>query len=236
MTTWQPVKRSSMHDKHLAHGAAMVERDGWQQPACYATIDTEMRYLKETVGILDISPACKLVLKGEDLGRMLSVAFPVADDLETGDVRLAALANVSSPASIILARLASDEILALASAGLADVLAANLAEDPGGCAHVIDLSSGLAGVGIAGPRANLILEAITELDTLAPSFPNMRCAQSKFADIQGILLRTDQAGLPGYQLYFGREFGEYMWDVLMEAARRYDGAPVGFQAMEGLSE
>ena len=45
----------------------------------------------------------------------------------------------------------------------------------------------------------------------------------------------DQAGVPSYQLYFGREFGEYIWDVLMDAAQRYGGAPVGFQAMERLS-
>ncbi len=232
MVTWYPVKRSGMHHKHLAHGATMLERDGWQQPASYATVETELRYLKETVGILDVSPGCKLVLKGENLGRLLSVAFPTADDLETGDVRLAAFAIQAASANIVLARLASDEILALAPPGLADVLTSNLAEDPSGCAHVIDITSGLAGVGITGPHASHILEAISDLDISTASFSDMRCAQSKFADIQGTLLRMDQAGVPSYQLYFGREFGEYIWDVLMEAAQRCGGAPVGFQAME----
>ena len=235
MVTWQPVKRSGMHHKHLAHGAAVVERDGWQQPASYATVETEVRYLKETVGILDVSPACKLLLKGENLGRLLSIAFSVADEPVAGNVRLAAFASESAPARTVLARLASDEILALAPAGLATVLTSNLVEDPSGCAHVIDLTSGLAGVGITGPHAGHILEAISELDTSNATFPDMRCAQSKFADIQGILLRMDQAGVPGYQLYFGREFGEYIWDVLMEVAQRHGGAPVGFQALERLS-
>ena len=235
MVTWRPVMRSGMHHKHLALGATMVERDGWQQPSSYATVETEVRCLKETVGILDISPTCKLSLKGEDLGRLLSAAFPVARDLEAGDVRLAAFASDSLAANITLARLASDEILALAPADLATVLTSNLVEDPSGCAHVIDLTSGLAGVGITGPHASNILETISELDTWTESFSDMRCAQSKFADIQGILLRMDRAGVPGYQLYFGREFGEYIWEVLMEVAQRYGGAPVGFQALERLS-
>ena len=232
MVTWRAVKRSGMHHKHLAQGAAMLERDGWQQPASYTTVEAELRHLQETVGILDVSPACKLVLKGENLGRLLSMAFPVADDLEVGDVRMVAFASQAAPANIVLARLATDEILALAPAGIATVLTSNLVEDPSGCAHVIEVTSGLAGVAITGPRASHILEAISELDTSASSFSNLRCAQSKFADIQGTLLRMDQTGVPSYQLYFGREFGEYMWDVLMEAAQRYSGGPVGFQAME----
>ena len=235
MPIWTPVKRSGMHHKHLVLGAAMVERDGWQQPARYTAVEAELRRLKESVGICDISPDCKLTLKGDHIDQLLSGAFINASGIAIGDVRRVGEISNSAAHNVVLARLASDEALMLGPAGQVPPLTEILVENPATCAHVVDITSGLAGVGIIGPKAGLVLGAISELDTSAQAFPDMRCAQSKFADIHGALLRLDHGGVPGYRLYFGREFGEYMWDVIMEAAQRYGGAPVGIEAMERLS-
>ena len=93
------------------------------------------------------------------------------------------------------------------------------------------MSSGLAGVRISGPLSNLLLGKISELDVSPTTFSDMRCAQTKTAEIHGTLLRMDRGSLPSYELYFPREFGEYMWDALMEAGAEYRVAPVGFEAM-----
>ena len=230
MAAWKPIRRSGMHHKQLAWGASMVERDGWQQPAAYSTVEEELQALKEGVGLYDISPRGKLSFRGDDLESYLATAFSDLGGLGVGEVRLVASTNLSQPESLAMARLALDEFLALAPAGQAPILAGNLEEAADHCAHVLDMSSGLAGVRITGPQSSLLLSQISELDLSTAAFPDMRCAQTKAAEIHGTLLRMDRGSLPSYELYFPREFGEYMWDALMEAG----AVPVGFEAMARL--
>ena len=67
---------------------------------------------------------------------------------------------------------------------------------------------------------------------MAPdAFPDASCAQSRFAEIHGTLVRLDAAGLPGYTLLFGREYGDYMWESIMETGERYGLAPFGLEAL-----
>ena len=234
MTTWSPVRRSAMHHSHLALGASMVERDGWQQPARYSSVEEELRHLKDGVALHDISPSTKLLLQGNDMDLLLAKTFSSAEGLTMGEVRRVASTNGSDAAPVLLARLALDQFLALAPEYQASSLAAALDDQADRCVHMVDLTSGLAGVGITGPDAGSLLAKITELDISESTFGDMHCAQAKAAEVHGTLMRLDLAGLPGYQLYFSRDFGQYMWGALMEAGTQYRVAPAGFEAMERL--
>lgn len=225
-----PVRRSAMHHKHLESGASMVQRDGWQQPAYFGSVEAETERLQRAVGLCDISPRAKFVIKGDELDQLITKIFPTASMLEVGEISL----DASIGETAALCRLAEDELLCVAPAGLSSALEEALKGDSGQCAHALELSSGLAGIGIAGPNADRVLSMISELNTSNSAFPNLRCAQSKFADIHGTVLRVDLGDLPGYQLYFGREFGEYLWDALVEAAGVCGGGPVGFEALDQL--
>ena len=235
MTSWNPVKLSSMHHKHLALGAALEERDGWQQPALYSSVDQELDQLKVAVGICDVSPVGKLSLQGEELDQLLTPTLLGATELNVGSLRRMEVGSSSDPWHCALARLAMDEYLAVTPAGRNATLVEMLVEDPDRCAHVVDLTSALAGVSIAGPSAVRLLASLTALDLSDTSFPDLHGSQSKIAGIHGTLLRRDVAGLLCYELYFTRDFGEYMWDVLMEAGERYDAVPVGIEAMDRLT-
>ena len=51
---------------------------------------------------------------------------------------------------------------------------------------------------------------------------------------QGLLLRRDVNGIALYQLYAGREYGEYLWETLVETAKEVGGGPVGTHALRSL--
>ena len=226
-----PVRRSAMHHKHLELGASMVERYGWQQPAHYGSGEADTKNLLEAVGICDLSPQAKFVIKGDQPDQLVSKVFPTAQFPDIGKISLEDFEG--SPAA--LCQLAQDEILCVASTETAPELAEGLQGDSGQCAHALEITSGLAGVGIAGPQAARLLSMLSELNTSVSAFPNLRCAQSKFADIHGTLLRIDIGDMPAYQLYFGREFGEYVWEAIVEAAGVCGGGPVGLDAWHALA-
>lgn len=234
MVTWKPVRLTAMHHQHLALGATMVEEDGWQRPARYTSADEELQRLKGSVGLLDISPLAKLSIQGDEAESLLTNVFPGLPSLRVGEVSRQNPATRPESDPVLLARLARDEFLILTGPSHSVSLSEDLDGHPGGCAHVLDLSSGLAGARVSGPSAHLLLAAVTEFDVSPSAFPDMSCAQAKTAEIHCIIFRSDLAGLASYELFFGREFGEYMWEALLEAAEEHGGGPVGLEAMARL--
>ena len=228
---FNPFRRSAMHQKHLELGASMVDRDGWQQPSMFVSVEADCNRLQETVGIIDISRQTKFSIKGAQLDQFIPRVFSGSSIAGIGESNMEDFIDEK----VTLCRLVGDEILCVAPATLATRLAEALSHDFGQCAHALELTSGLAGIGIAGPEATRLLSMISELNTSVSAFSNLRCAQSKFADIHGVILRNDIGSLLGYQLYFGREFGEYLWEAILEAAGVCGGGPVGFEALDAIA-
>ena len=70
-----------------------------------------------------------------------------------------------------------------------------------------------------------MISRITDVNTAPGALHDLGCIQSRFADVQGLLLRRDVNSIAMYHLYAGREFGEYLWEVLVEVARELRGGP-----------
>ena len=233
MSAAVPERRTAMYHSQLAMGAVMADADGWQLPAHYGDASREAAWLRETVGISDVSPIGKVRIVGQDASRALSTLVPSATEQNAGSV-----VDTESPLErggrLLTLRLSPDEFLLLTPPGVASeaVEVMNAAGD--NCAHAIDVTSGLCGVAIVGPATNDLISRITEVDASPAALPDLACVQSRFADVQGLLLRRDVNGIAMHQLYAGREFGEYLWEVLVEAAEEVGGGAVGTEALLGL--
>ena len=220
-----------MHHKQIALGAAMGNEHGWQRPARFTTPEEEAERVRGGVGLCDVSPAGKLYLLGDEIDSALASAFPGLGAQEVGAVSLQPPATPDTSGDVLLARLAGDEVLAVTPTNQAPSTAEALSEMSGGCVHAVDVTSALAGVSIAGPLAHRLLAALTELDVSPEAFLALRCAQTMVAEVHGTLVRRDLGGLPRFDLYFGRELGEYMWDALVEAGREHGLVPFGLEAL-----
>jgi glycine cleavage system aminomethyltransferase T len=80
------------------------------------------------------------------------------------------------------------------------------------------------------------LRQVTSLDVRPWRFPDLACAQGHVAEITGLLLRVDRAGLPAYRLLVPRGYADYVWTALWDAGRRLGIAPIGQQAWRALKE
>ena len=223
--SFSPIKKSAFYHLQAAMGAKMVERDGWLQPGCYLSPDQESRVVAESVGVCDVSPSGKFLLQGSGVGDYLTGIFPADNAPAVGKV-----GKVSLPARGNLARLTDDECLLLCEPVDIPKWTSLLTDGLAGRVHLVDQTSGLAGIRITGPKSQGLLCKLSELDTSNEVFPNLICAQARFAEIHGTLIRTDLGPLPSYELLFPREFGEYMWDAIFEAGEEFDLAPVGLEA------
>ena len=223
-----------MHYRHLSLGAVMVERDGWQRPARYTPVERELDQLREAVGLCDISPVGKLSVQGDDLDSALARAFGDARPLVVGAVQRRSVSSGSGQLPVALAYLAQDEAMVLTEPGHAAAVSEALEQRADLCAHVVDVTSGLGGIRITGPSGHLLLAGVTELDASPDALPELSCAQTRVAEVHAVLLRLDLGSVLSYEVYFGREFGEYMWDALLDAGDEHGATPVGIEAMEKL--
>lgn len=231
MTTWTPQRLSALHQAHLDLGATIVESAGWQRPARYTSAEDEVDHLSRVVGLADISPVGKLLLQGANVGLAAGRLLRPLDLPVPGAV----LDHRSNGLSLTVARLAEDEVMFLTSPSQVAEVLEGIRQDATGCAHVVDLTSGLTGIRVTGPASPLLLAGLTEMDVAPGAFVDRTCAQSKFVEVYGLLLRMDISGLLSYDLFVGREFGGYVWESLMEAGREFSVAPYGLEAMDRLA-
>lgn len=214
-----------MHYLHLELGAEMVEHDGWALPARYADPEEEVARVRQSVGITDISPAGKIHLQGEAVDQALREALPDYQATSAGSV----FATSDDASDTVVARLADDDYLVIAgSASVGNVLD-SLNVD--GCVHPVNVTSVLAAVRIIGPNGPAVLAGVTDLDLAPPYFPNLSCAQTMVAEIHGTIIRKDRGGILSYDVFFGRDYGDHMWESLIDAGERHGLTPFGLEAL-----
>ena len=230
MTNWKPVAHSAIHH-HLEMGAVMAESHGWQRPARYTSPEEELRQLRRTVGLFDISPSGKLIVQGSAVDYAISTVLPDTGPLQRGTVRVQLFGEVSDLQPVVLVRLADDEMIILTEPNEATMVSEAIVRQADRCVHVVDITSALSGVRIAGPSAPSLLACLTELDLAPQTFANMSCAQGRVAGVHGTVFRLDVGGNLNYDLYVGREFGEYMWSALLQAGEEFEVTPFGTEAM-----
>ena len=233
---WNPVRLSAMHYRHLELGAAMVDEGGWQRPATYSTADKELDGLHQGVGLCDISPVGKLYLQGRQLGPLLDRIAPGAGLASVGSVARHDFADADGSRidRVLLCRLAEEQVMVLTAADKADAIAGALEPSLDGCAHLVEMTSGMAGMTVAGPASGETLAKLTELDLAPEAFPDLSCGWTGVALVHTLVVRADTGGQPCYQVYVPRDLGEFVWDAIMVAGHHQGMAPFGTEALRRL--
>ena len=214
-----------MHYRHLELGAVMVVHEGWTLPARYSDPEEEAARVRQAVGITDISPTGKIRLQGEPVEQALHEAIPGYQASSVGSV----FVTPDDAGAPVVARLADDDCLIMTEQASVDRVLASLNFD--GCAHPVNVTSVLAALRIVGPNAPQLLAGVTDLDLAPPYFPNLSCAQGMVAEIHGTIIRKDIDVLLSYDLLFGRDYGDHMWESLTDAGQRHGLTPFGLEAL-----
>ena len=231
-----PVKRTPMHSKHVKLGAQMVDLGPWKRPFSYGSPQEECLAVRERVGIIDVSTLGKLDVRGPDAPALLDKVYTHNfSALRPGRVRYGVLCgdNGTIMDDGTVARLADDRYFVTTTTGNVDLIEEWLKWWMAGTdmvAHVSNVTSGYAAVNVAGPGARETLSRITDVDLSTSSFRYMRCREGEVAGVPSMLLRIGFVGETGWEVHFPAEFGEHMWDALMDAGGEFGISPFGLEA------
>ena len=242
-----PIKRTPMHHKHDELGCVWMDMSDWQRPLYYGapdakqqSVEAEYWAVRERVGVIDLSTLGKLQVYGADAPKLLDKVYTNRlSDLRVGASRYSVICD---DAGIILddgtiSRLATDRFFITTTTGNIEFVQQWLEwwlAVSDWQVHITNVTGGLAAVNVAGPRARDTLAKLTERNLGRRAFRYMRCRQAAVAGVPSIMLRIGFVGETGWELHFPGEYGEHMWDAILDAGREFDIRPFGVEAQRVL--
>jgi len=225
------LKRTPLHDRHVAAGARLVPFAGWEMPVQYGGIREEHTAVRERVGIFDVSHMGEIETSGPQAEALLQrlLSNDVARIPERG-AQYSVLCNEDGGVldDLFTYRLGPDRFLTVTNA-------ANHARDLAwferhARAHeatVTDRIADYAMLAVQGPRARALIGELADGD-LPKRFTT---AEQTVAGIPGVLVcGTGYTGEDGVELLVAPEDAGALWDAVTGAGAE----PVGLGARDTL--
>ncbi len=228
------IRRSSLDSKHETLQATFADEAGWRVPDVYTSPVEEVEAVRGGVGVADVSAAGKLLVKGEVAADLLTVALSSTPESLGGVTPVVLKDEADLPVGGgYVAQIAQDEFLIVTPAGVEKRVAQRLEQRR--IAHeifvsVIDQTSGLAGLLVAGQQSRDLLSKLCALPFQPSEFPNHHVTQTSVAKVQAIIVRNDRGEAAAFELYVERPYGEYMWESILDAGQEFGIALFGQQA------
>ncbi|HEY6483980.1 MAG TPA: aminomethyltransferase family protein [Steroidobacteraceae bacterium] len=229
------MKLTPLYDKHRQLGATLYTTGtGYQMPSFYRSANEEACAVRERVGMIDLSLMSRLDLKGRD-------ALPLAQRLVVNNV--ARLQDGQALYStmcderglivddVVVMRFAARHVRIITSSMFRQKTAAWIRRHMADLeVYLTDVSSGLAMIGVQGPRSRELLRALTDIDLDRLGF--FRFASGMLAKLPCLIARLGFSGELGYECYVHTEDGAAAWEAIAAAGRTFAVVPYGMDTLD----
>jgi aminomethyltransferase len=209
----QTLRRTPLHDRHVALGARMVPFAGWEMPVQYEGVIPEHRAVRADAGVFDVSHMGELEVEGPTARELLQAMLSNdVDRLQPGDAQYTLLTNEDGGIvdDLILYRLDEHRFLIVANASNTDAVYRRLKEHEVRGSDVRDVSDEYALLAVQGPHA---LERLG----LAPA----KAFTWAMGDVDGVEVmvnRTGYTGEEGVELACMADDAGRLWDSIVARA------------------
>jgi len=221
-----------------AYDDRIPHRQGWEARHWSRIEGAEHLATRERVGLFDLSAFTKIEVSGPGATRFLESLAANRIDRPVGKIVYTALLDPKGgiQADLTITRLAEDRywVLTGAGTGMRDLAWLRRHAPRDGSVHIQDVTSHYAAVGLWGPQARAVLQAVCEDEVSNEAFPYFTARSLYIDHIPALALRLSYVGELGWEIYVPTEYGLRLWDVLWEAGQSYGLIAVGGGAFDSL--
>ena len=222
-----------------ALGAQFVDRMGFAAALHYKTTQLEHLATRERVGLYDVYNQVLVDVQGRDAEALLrKTLVNSVSGMRNGKVLYSSVCREdggmiddltcfrSSPTHFLLCPTPSRvehvvDWMRREAAGL-DVLITNR-------------GAGSAFLSVQGPLSRALLSGMTKADLSDAALPYFNFVNTTIADVPEVIVsRTGYSGELGYEMFYPREYAEYLWEAVMEAGASYGIEPCGLGALRSV--
>jgi len=216
----------------------MVEFGGWDMPVEYSGISDEHLAVRTGVGLFDVSHMGQIELAGADALKTLQwLTSNDASRLSNGQAQYSALLTEAGTFvdDILVYRLGADHYQLVVNAGNimkdADWIRAQAAAR-GGDVSVVNTSSRYALLALQGPRAQEVLQTLTEVDLAGIKYYWFE--PGEVAGARTTISRTGYTGEDGFEVFVPPAQAAHVWAAMLTAGASAGIKPCGLGARDTL--
>jgi sarcosine oxidase, subunit alpha len=245
---FHPVRQTAAHDAHRELGAHWMNAAGWKRPEYYrsgdldrtACIAAEVRAVRESVGLIDVSTLGKIEIHGPDAAAFLDRVYTGSfSDLKVGMTRYGVLLNEAGIVRDdgVIARLAEQRFyFTTTTSGAANVYRELLlwnARWRMDCAFV-NATGHRAAFNLAGPASRELLQSLTDIDLSAAAFPFLGVRSGAVDGIEARVVRAGFVSSLGFEIHVPYSRGAQLWRALMARGATFGIRAFGVEAQRVL--
>ncbi|ATG34955.1 sarcosine oxidase subunit alpha [Phaeobacter piscinae] len=232
-------------------GAHMMEVGLWYRASYFPkagethwrqSCDREVGYVRNAVGVADVSTLGKIDIQGPDAARLLDYVYANGfAKLKPGRVRYGLMLREDGFVMDdgTTACLAQDHYVMTTTTAAAGQVMAHLefvtqALHPDWDVRINSATEQWAQFSIAGPKARALLQDLLGADFGAEDWPFMACGEVALGGVTGRLFRISFSGEEAYELAVPARYGESLFGELLRRAEALGGGAYGLEALNVL--
>jgi 4-methylaminobutanoate oxidase (formaldehyde-forming) len=211
---------------------------GWTAPPYLDLLAEEHRAFRERVGIIDMTSFGKLELSGPAALALLERAADNRIDRPVGSVVYTQFLDDRGGivADVTVTRLAEERFRVITGAGSVDSDRGwlELSKRDAEQVEIRDVTDDVAVIGMWGPHARDVLQAVTDDDVSPGALPFRRAKAIAVGGAPVLAQRITYVGELGFELYVERGWAVQVWDRLFGAGAEYGISPGGYRVLDSL--
>ena len=230
-------RKTPLTSAHQRLGAKLIDFGGWLMPVNYPDgIIEEHRATRGAVGVFDVCHMGEVHFRGpraaEAVQRLVTNKVGAMTD---GRAMYAVACHPSGGIvdDLIIYRVASDHFLIVVNASNIEKDYRHFCENVGAFCQITNESDTTALIAFQGPKAEAALTGLTDANLAAlRSFHFL--PDRHVAGRPTWIARTGYTGEDGFEIFCSPDHAPALWDILLDAAFKVGGKPVGLGARDTL--
>ena len=246
-----PQRFTTSHRATVARRAPMIEAGLWYRPSYFPqdgethwqqSCDREVGYVRNAVGVCDVSTLGKIDIQGPDAAALLDFAYTnMFSTLKVGRVRYGLMLREDGHVldDGTTARLGDTHFVMTTTTAAAGLVMRHLefilqVLRPDLDAHIISVTENWAQFAVAGRKARDLLNTVLDQELDDETWPFMACGAVEIGGVKGRLFRISFSGEHAYEIAVPSRYGESLFRQLTAQAEVMGGGPYGMEALNVL--
>jgi glycine cleavage system T protein len=212
---------------------------GWTRPPYFERVGKEHAACRERVAIFDMSSFGKIDFRGPGALPLLQRLTDNQMDVPVGRAVYTQFLNARGnvEGDVTITRLGPESFRLVTGSNfigndLGYVRMGVRPADPP--VEIRDVTEELAVIGLWGPKAREVLQAVSKSDVSNKAIPYMHAAEVDIAGVPVLAQRVTYVGELGWEFYVAAERATQVWDALYAAGEKYGIEPGGYKVLDSL--
>lgn len=229
------MKQTPLISMHRKYHGKLIDFGGWELPVQYEGIIKEHQMVRQNAGLFDVSHMGEIEVKGDG-------AEDFVQEMVTNDVRkMTDQEVIYTPMcyqhggvvdDLLVYRYSPQHYFLVVNAANTDKDFQWIKDNAPSSLDITNVSDAYAQLAIQGPKAQEILQKLTDFDLESIEFFHFE-PEIKLAGTDCLVSRTGYTGEDGFEVYIAPDQAVPLWEAILTAGGE-DIAPIGLGARDTL--